>query len=525
MQPNLAFLSFLIYLYLCSSFLYLKMLELNPKTFDEFLADAKNGNVVPVVRSVLADLHTPTGAFLRVANSAEQAFLFESIEGGERLARYSFLAANPFMTVRSNNSQTVVEKDGEREVLPDKKLFDFMREHFGRNKLARKVNLPPLCGGAVGFLAYDAARWFEKVLDNGKSLAGDDAVWMFFRTILVFDRLRQRIEIVSVVLTDDANGDAEELRRLYENAVVETYKIEMLLSQNSVSVAGGEHPKNQKPSQFLSNWSKQNFMKAVTEIQEKIFTGECYQVVLSQNFRRQTSAEPINIYRALRTTNPSPYMFYVKVGAETFIGASPEMLVRCNGRKLEYRPIAGTRKRGATEMEDWVLGEDLRSDAKEVAEHIMLVDLGRNDLGRVAQFGSVEVDELMNIEKYSHVQHLVTSLKARLREGFDRFDALASCFPAGTVSGAPKVKAMQIISELEPTGRGVYAGAIGYIDYAENLDTCIAIRTIRLDGDWASIQAGAGIVADSVPEREYEETINKARALVKAIEMAENSFS
>ena len=498
------------------------MLELNPKTFDEFLADAKNGNVVPVVRSVLADLHTPVGAFLRVANSAEQAFLFESIEGGERLARYSFLAANPFMTVRSKNSQTIIENGSQRQVVPEKTPFDFMREHFGKNKLARKPNLPPLCGGAVGYLAYDAARWFEKVLDNGKYFESDDAVWMFFRTILVFDRLKQRIEIVSVVLTDEANGNKDKLLELYARAVGETEKIEKLLSRNSPSIAVNEHPKNQKPSEFLSNWTKPNFIKAVEEIQQKILAGDCYQVVLSQNFRRQTSAEPLNIYRALRTTNPSPYMFYVKTGKETFIGASPEMLVRCNGRKLEYRPIAGTRKRGATEMEDWVLGEDLSSDTKEVAEHIMLVDLGRNDLGRVAQFGSVEVDELMKIEKYSHVQHLVTSLKARLREGFDRFDALVSCFPAGTVSGAPKVKAMQIIDQLEPTARGVYAGTIGYIDYAENLDTCIAIRTIRLNGDWASIQAGAGIVADSVPEREYEETINKARALVKAIEMAEN---
>lgn len=501
---------------------FISMIELNPKTFDEFLADTKNGNVVPVVRSVLADLHTPVGAFLRVANSADQAFLFESIEGGERLARYSFLAANPFMTVRSHNSKTIIENDGQRNILPETTLFDFMRDHFSKNKLARKPNLPPLCGGAVGFLAYDSARWFEKFLDNGKSFESDDAVWMFFRTILVFDRLKQRIEIVSVVLTDEANGNKDKLLELYARAVGETDKIEKLLSRNAPSVTVNDQPKNLKPSEFLSNWTKPNFMKAVEDIQQKILAGDCYQVVLSQNFRRQTSAEPLNIYRALRTTNPSPYMFYVKTGKETFIGASPEMLVRCNGRKLEYRPIAGTRKRGVTEMEDWVLGEDLRSDTKEVAEHIMLVDLGRNDLGRVAQFGSVEVEELMKIEKYSHVQHLVTSLKARLRTGFDRFDALASCFPAGTVSGAPKLKAMQIIDQLEPTARGVYAGTIGYIDYAENLDTCIAIRTIRLADDWASIQAGAGIVADSVPEREYEETINKARALVKAIEMAEN---
>ncbi|MGI8494616.1 MAG: anthranilate synthase component I family protein, partial [Pyrinomonadaceae bacterium] len=248
------------------------------------------------------------------------------------------------------------------------------------------------------------------------------------------------------------------------------------------------------------------------------------QVVLSQKFSRPTSANALNIYRSLRGLNPSPYMFYLKMGAETLIGASPEMLVRCRGKNLEYRPIAGTRKRGSTEAEDIALGEEMRADMKEVSEHTMLVDLGRNDLGRVAEYGTVEVDELMKIERYSHVSHLVTSLKARLSDKFDRFDALASCFPAGTVSGAPKVSAMRIISELEPTQRGIYAGTVGYIDYADNLDTCIAIRTIEMQNNIASVQAGAGIVADSVPELEYEETLNKARALLKAIEIAENGI-
>lgn len=265
-------------------------------------------------------------------------------------------------------------------------------------------------------------------------------------------------------------------------------------------------------------------MEGVETIQERILAGDAYQVVLSQKFTREFDADPVNIYRALRTTNPSPYMFYMKCGAETLIGASPETLVKVRGRKLDYRPIAGTRPRGATESEDWMLGEDMRSDMKEISEHVMLVDLGRNDLGRVAEYGSVEVDELMKVERYSHVQHLVTALRARLREGCDRFSAFASCFPAGTVSGAPKVSAMKIIKELEPTPRGVYAGAVGYIDYADNLDVCIAIRTIEIEGSKASIQAGAGIVADSVPESEYEETINKARALVKAIELAENGI-
>ncbi len=495
------------------------MLELTPKTFEDFLSETQKGNVVPVVRSVLADLHTPVSAFLRISESAEQAFLFESIEGGERLARYSFLAANPLMTVRSENSLTILRQGDSNKTYPDRTLIEFLRRHFSNHKLARREKLPPLCGGAIGFFAYDAARWFEKSLN--KKSGGTDAIWMFFRNILVFDRLRQTIEIVSVVFTNEAKNDEAKLRELYENAVAETERLEQILEHILLPDAISNNRQKSESNQFSSNWKKEDFLKAVEKIKEKILAGDAYQVVLSQKFTRQTSAEAINIYRALRTTNPSPYMFYVKLGESTLIGASPEMLVRCNNKKLEYRPIAGTRKRGATETDDWILAEDLRSDMKEIAEHIMLVDLGRNDLGKVSEFGSVEVDELMKVEKYSHVQHLVTSLKSRLKDDLDRFDALASCFPAGTVSGAPKVSAMQIIDELEPSKRGVYAGAIGYMDYAENLDTCIAIRTIRLENQIASIQAGAGIVADSVPEKEYEETINKARALVKAIELAE----
>ncbi len=502
--------------------IYIFMLKLYPQTFEEFLELSESGNVVPVVRSVLADLHTPVGAFLRVTENAKQAFLFESIEGGEQIARYSFLAANPFMTVRSRDSQMIVEKFGEEEIFPEKTMFEFLREHFETLKLAQKENLPPLCGGAIGFIAYDAARWFEKSLDTDQKFEKDDAVWMFFRNILVFDRLNQKIEIVSMVMTDEAEGNQKKLRELFEKAVAETEKIENLL-QNNVTQNFGSVPR-QKPGkhgEFVSNWVKEAFLQAVEAIKEKILAGDCYQVVLSQKFQRLISASAINVYRALRTTNPSPYMFYIKFGEENLIGASPEMLVRCHGEKLEYRPIAGTRIRGKSLEEDSILAEELRADIKEVAEHTMLVDLGRNDLGRVAEFGSVEVETLMKVEKYSHVQHLVTSLKANLRTGFDRFDALAACFPAGTVSGAPKVRAMQIIDELEPTKRNVYAGAIGYIDYAENLDTCIAIRTISLQNGTASIQAGAGIVADSIPENEYQETINKARALIMAIEMAE----
>jgi len=500
------------------------MLEISPKTFDEFIAETKKGNVVPVVRSVLADLHTPVSAFMRVCSDAEQSFLLESVEGGERLARYSFLAANPLMTVRANNRDLFLQKDGNEKALKETTLIEFFREYFEQNRLAKREGLPPLCGGAVGFLTYDAVRWFEPILDDNKYFERDDAVWMFFKTILAFDRLKQRIEIVSVVFTDEANGDQIKLKELYQEAVAETERIETLLAETARFPASKAQKSPDKVKGFESNWTKKGFMESVEKIQEHILAGNAYQVVLSQRFSRQVLASPINIYRALRTTNPSPYMFYLKFGDEILIGASPEMLVRCRGNKLDYRPIAGTRPRGTTETEDWILGEDMRSDEKEISEHVMLVDLGRNDLGRIAEYGSVEVEDLMTIERYSHVQHLVTSLTATLRQGLDCFDALASCFPAGTVSGAPKVSAMHIIKSLEPTQRGVYAGAVGYIDFADNLDTCIAIRTLQLRDRTAYIQSGAGIVADSVPEKEYEETINKARALVKAIEIAETGL-
>jgi anthranilate synthase component 1 len=512
------------------------MLDLQPATFEDFLNEAKRGNVVPVVRSVLADLQTPVGAFMRLAAGARYAFLLESVEGGERVARYSFLGVEPEMIVRGVGSKTIIERRGEVETLPNERAVEFVRRYFRERELARRSGLAPLAGGAVGFLAYDAARWFEPVLEKGGDSSGsggvdcDDAVWMFYRTVLAFDRVRQRVEITSIVLTEEAEGSHARLKELYERAILETARIERALFEDT-SQPQPSHEARATDSEdgaggaaFQSNWNRQGFEAAVRAVKERIAAGDCYQVVLSQRFTRRVKTDAISIYRALRATNPSPYMYFFRLDEEAIIGASPEMLVRCRGQRLDYRPIAGTRRRGATEAEDWMLGEEMATDEKEVAEHMMLVDLGRNDLGRVADYGSVEVGELMSIERYSHVQHLVTSLRARLRDGLDRFDALASCFPAGTVTGAPKVRAMEIIRELEPDRRGVYAGAIAYIDYADNLDSCIAIRTIVLNKDYASAQAGAGIVADSVPEREYEETVNKALALVRAIEMAEKGL-
>jgi anthranilate synthase component 1 len=500
------------------------MLELTPSTFEEFERETARGNVVPVTRAVLADLQTPLGAFLRIANQAPHAFLLESIEGGERLGRYSFIGANPWMIVRGRGDNTEVEKDGRRESL-NQNAIDFLRAHFREKKLARRPGLTPFCGGAVGYLGYDAARWFEPVLNvNGHQPdTTDDAVWMFFRTVLGFDRVQQQIEITSVVFVDEADNDRERLRALYDAAVQEIQNLEERLAELAQAPASPA-TFGQTTVHFQSNWSREDFEIAVEQVKQHIAAGDCYQAVIAQKFTKATAADPLAIYRALRATNPSPYMYLLRISKEAIIGSSPEMLVRCHGQRLDYRPIAGTRRRGATEAEDWMLGEEMRNDEKEVAEHTMLVDLGRNDLGRVSDYGSVKVEELMTIERYSHVQHLVTSLRSRLRDDLDRFDALASCFPAGTVTGAPKIRAMQIIDELEPGNRGVYAGAVGYVDYADNLDSCIAIRTIHLREGVATVQAGAGIVADSVPEREYEECVNKARALFRAIELAETGL-
>jgi len=353
-----------------------------------------------------------------------------------------------------------------------------------------------------------------------------DAVWMFFRTVIAFDRVKQRMEIVSIVLTEEAAGSHARLRELYDAAVARTLQLENKIYEASLppQPARRETDPTEKSFQLNSNWTRRDFEEGVRRVQDYIRAGDCYQAVLSQRFSAKFKGEALEIYRALRAINPSPYMFFLRMGSETVIGASPEMLVRCHGQRLDYRPIAGTRRRGATETEDWMLSEDLKTDEKEVAEHMMLVDLGRNDLGRVSDYGSVKVEQLMTIERYSHVQHMETTLRSRLRDGLDRFDALASCFPAGTVTGAPKIRAMEIIDELEPDPRGIYAGSVLYMDYADNLDSCIAIRTMVLRGEDATVQAGAGIVADSVPEHEYAETVNKARAMFRAIEMAERGL-
>ncbi|MCY7344696.1 MAG: anthranilate synthase component I [Pyrinomonadaceae bacterium] len=487
--------------------------------FEHFLKQTASANVGAVVETLTADLLTPLAVYLKLSQNSLCSFLFESVEGGESVGRYSFIGAKPEMIVSGNDTQTFVSKNDETKTL-ETSLFNFLREHFAGKKIGDVPDLPAFVGGAIGFFGFSCAGWFEKSLKQNDS-NGEDAKLMFFRSVVAYDHAKQIIKIISLVFTDEAANDAE-LKNLYENAVAENARLKDVLESQPLQIpdAGFQMPDSKAVE---SNWKREDFENAVREIKEMIAAGECYQVVLSQCFTRRTNADAISIYRALRSLNPSPYMFLLQIGEQKIVGASPEMLVKSIDRKLEYRPIAGTRKRGATTKEDDFLAEEMRNDAKEVAEHLMLVDLGRNDLGRVAKFGSVTVENLMSVEKYSHVQHLVSRLKADLRDEFDSFDALAACFPAGTVSGAPKVRAMQIIQKLEPTPRGVYSGAVGYIDYSGNLDVCIAIRTLVLDNGTAKIQAGAGIVADSIPELEYEETVNKAKALLRTIEIAEGA--
>lgn len=490
------------------------MKNLSPQTYEDFTKLATEGTVVPVVKRVMADLLTPVAAYLKIERLSPYSFLLESVEGGEKVARYSFLGFAPDTIVRSRAGRVTIERASGKEET-DEPMLNVLRRISGRHIPVRFADLPPFVCGAVGYLSYDAARWFEKVPDSHPDDIGiDDAAMMFFSRLLVFDHVRHQIHVIANVFTE---GRTEGLEAEYQKAIDDIEAMEARLEDPIEPLPRRD---GSTDTRVRSNMTKEKFEQAVTTAKEHIAAGDIFQVVLSQRFAVGLAAHPFEVYRALRVVNPSPYMFFLKIGDQSIIGASPEMLVRATGRRIEYRPIAGTRPRGATETEDLLLGEEMRADEKEVAEHVMLVDLGRNDLGRVADYGSVEVTELMIVERYSHVMHLVSAIKARLRPGMDRFDALAACFPAGTVSGAPKIRAMEIIDELEPTRRGVYAGAVMYLDYSGNLDSCIAIRTIVTKDGRAYFQAGAGIVADSVPESEYVETVNKARAMLQAIEIA-----
>lgn len=484
----------------------------NP-TFEEFQELAKQGNVIPIYKEILADTETPVSAYLKTGGHGKYSFLLESVEGGEKIARYSFLGADPFLIFRSRNREVTIEdKTGEKNRYQGDPIEE-LRRLFGRYRPVQVEGLPRFTGGAVGYISYDAVRLIEDIPDETSDNLGlDEIVLPFYETILAFDNLKHRLVLISNVLLDD---DIKDLRREYGLAVGKLERIEWSLS----GLVDTRVPPAGRLGGVKSSLTKEEFEERVRKCKEYIKAGDIFQVVISQRFEAEVGVRPFDIYRMLRIVNPSPYMYYLKLNGIDVIGSSPELLVRVEDGIVETRPIAGTRPRGRDEGEDMLLAEELLADEKERAEHIMLVDLGRNDIGRVSEYGSVEVTELMEIECYSHVMHLISNVRGKLREGFDRFDVLFACFPAGTVSGAPKIRAMEIIDELEPKKRSIYAGAIGYIDFTGNLDSCITIRTILVKDGKAYVQAGAGIVADSVPEREYMETKNKAQALLKAMEM------
>jgi anthranilate synthase component 1 len=453
-------------------------------------------------------------AFLKVAEHSDYAFLLESVEGGEHVGRYSFLGKDPFLILRGRQGQTEIEKAGVT-TNAEKPFVDTLRELMNSFQSPFVPGLPRFTGGAVGYLGYDTAAWFEPTTkrDGDAPPDQDDAGFMLFDTVLAFDHVQHRILLIA---NARISGD-EDLKSLYQFACAKIEFLEREL-ERALSL---KRPTGGDAVNLVSNMTQQTYESIVKKAKEYIAAGDIYQVVLSQRFEAEVGVDAFTVYRALRHVNPSPYMFFIRMGDRSIVGSSPEMLVRVEGRHAITHPIAGTRPRGKSEVEDVRLGEELKRNEKERAEHVMLVDLGRNDIGRVCDYGTVRVPTFMTLERYSHVMHLVSVVEGQLAEGNDRLDALVSCFPAGTVSGAPKVRAMQIISELEPQKRALYAGAIGYFGYNGNLDTCIVIRTIVMKGKKIYINAGAGIVADSNPEAEYQETLNKARAMLKAVELAE----
>jgi anthranilate synthase component 1 len=484
-------------------------------TFEEFEELARRGTFVPVCKELMADLLTPVSAFLKVAEHSEFAFLLESVEGGEQVGRYSFLGKDPFLVLRSRQGRTIVEREGVRTE-SDEPFIDTLRSLMAGFTAPFVPGLPRFTGGAVGYLGYDAARWFEPVTLQGDDEDEDEAGFMVFDTVLAFDHVRHRI----LVIANARVSEGDDLSALYQFACTRIAFVERELDRELSKAPRQDTP----PLAFTSNVTRERFEEMVRTAKEYIAAGDIYQVVLSQRFETPLSADPFTVYRALRHVNPSPYMYFLKIGDRAIVGSSPEMLVRVEGGKVQTHPIAGTRPRGASEAEDRRLAEELQVNVKERAEHVMLVDLGRNDVGRVSTYGTVKVPTYMTIERYSHVMHLVSVVEGELAEGRDRLDALVACFPAGTVSGAPKVRAMEIIAELEPDRRGAYAGAVGYLDFAGNLDFCITIRTVVVEGGRARVQAGAGIVADSDPTAEYQETRDKARAVMTALGLAQEGF-
>ncbi|RPI56714.1 MAG: anthranilate synthase component I [Acidobacteria bacterium] len=487
-------------------------------SFETFVELAQRSTFVPVVKELVADLLTPVSAFLRIAEHSDYAFLLESVEGGEHLGRYSFLGKDPFVMLRARDGTTIVEKAG---VTTEKaeRFIDVLRTMMADFSSPFVPELPRFTGGAVGYFGYDTAAWFEPITlqhDGQPEALKDEAGFMIFDTVLAFDHVQHRILIIANArITPD-----DDLEALYQFACTKIDFLERELRRD----LSHPQPKPGTGVDVTSNVSRERFIEMVKTAKEYIAAGDIYQVVLSQRFEAQITTDAFTVYRALRHVNPSPYMYFLRMGKVSIVGSSPEMLVRVEGGMAQTHPIAGTRPRGRSDEEDARLAEELKRNEKERSEHVMLVDLGRNDLGRVSQFGTVRVPQFMGLEKYSHVMHLVSIVEGKLADDQDRLDALVACFPAGTVSGAPKVRAMEIIAELEPDRRGIYAGAVGYLDFAGNLDFCITIRTLVITGHRAMVQAGAGIVADSNPQAEYQETQDKARALIRALELAQEGL-
>ena len=491
--------------------------------YKEFAKKAKEGNLIPVYREILADLDTPLSAFLKL--KSKRCFLLESVEGGEKWARYSFIGSDPSVIIEGRGQDVVIrEGTHKKKVKFEKDPLEVISDQINKYKPVTMPGLPRFFGGFVGYIGYDTVRYFEDLPDrrhDGLNLP--DIFLMLTDTLVVFDNLTHKIQVISNAHVKTSPEKAYKKAQSQINQIVKKLRSKTVMPRKSRKSA--EEKSGLKKDNFKSNFTKKGFIKAVEKTKKYVRAGDVIQTVISQNFHKETDVQPINAYRALRVINPSPYMYYLETGASTIVGSSPEVLVRVEGDTLELRPIAGTRRRGRTLEEDKFFEEELKADPKEQAEHIMLVDLGRNDLGRVAKTGTVQVTDLMTIERYSHVMHLVSNVQARLKKNRNVFDVLRASFPAGTVSGAPKIRAMEIIEELEPTKRGPYAGSVGYFDFSGNMDMCITIRTIIFKNKKAYIQAGAGIVADSDPELEYKETLNKARGMFRAIEMAEKELS
>ncbi len=483
----------------------------------DFLKLSRHNNVIPLYREINADLDTPVSAFLRIENS-EYCFLLESVEGQENLARYSFLGVSPSLIFKSNGCAIeIIQHNKTKKFIASVSPLDEVKKIMSQFKCARVKGLPRFCGGMVGFIGYDMVRFFEEIPDkNTDELNVPDAILMLMDTILVFDHVRHTIKIVSnAILPGKQKLSSAARKKIYKNSL---NRINIICSQFCRPFKESLEVKKKAPVKVASNFTKKEFEKIVVRTKRYIKEGDIIQAVLSQRFKLKTTKPPFDIYRTLRSLNPSPYMYFLKFKDMVLVGASPEMLVRCEDGIIQTRPIAGTRPRGKDEAEDARLAAELIKDKKERAEHLMLVDLGRNDLGRVSKTATVRVSEFMSIEKYSHVMHLVSEVKGMLdKSRYDIYDVLKATFPAGTVSGSPKIRAMEIIDELENTRRGPYAGCVGYFSFLQNMDTCITIRTILVKGKNAYVQAGAGIVADSCPNKEYTETVNKAKALIEAI--------